>query len=68
MHAAAGEDNLWARFRQRVRADSGVTAIEYALIAALIAVIIIGSVTAVGAELKEAYEYVANCVKNLSCS
>jgi pilus assembly protein Flp/PilA len=58
---------LWARFKKRVLADAGVTSVEYALIAALIAVIIIGSVAAVGSELTITYEYVANCVKNLSC-
>lgn len=68
MRADAGRGTLWARFRQWACADTGVTAIEYALIAALIAVIIIGSLTMVGSELRAAYEYVANCVKNLSCT
>ena len=40
-------NNLFARF---VRDESGATAIEYGLIAALIAVVIIGAVTAVGTE------------------
>jgi pilus assembly protein Flp/PilA len=35
-----------------VESESGVTAIEYALIAALIAVVIIAGVTAVGTNLK----------------
>ena len=40
------------RFIQKfVRDEEGVTAIEYGLIAALIAVVIIGTVTAVGAKL-----------------
>ena len=68
MHAVASGDNPWARLKRWVHADAGVTAIEYALVAALIAVIIIGSVTMVGSELKASYEYVANCVKNLSCT
>lgn len=67
MHMDA-QGRCWTRFRQWARADAGVTAIEYALIAALIAVIIIGSVTMVGSELKATYDYVANCVKNLSCT
>jgi pilus assembly protein Flp/PilA len=37
------------------RDDRGVTAIEYGLIAALIAVVIIGAVTLVGGELKETF-------------
>lgn len=68
MHAEAGKGGVWARFRQWGRAEAGVTSIEYALVAALIAVIIIGSVTMVGSELQASYEYVANCVKNLSCT
>jgi pilus assembly protein Flp/PilA len=40
--------NLFSRF---VRDESGATAIEYGLIAALIAVVIIGAVTAIGTGL-----------------
>lgn len=40
--------NLFSRF---VRDESGATAIEYGLIAALIAVVVIGAVTAVGTNL-----------------
>jgi pilus assembly protein Flp/PilA len=40
--------NLISRF---VRDESGVTAIEYGLIAALIAVVIIGIITTVGTDL-----------------
>ncbi len=39
---------LLARF---IQADSGATAIEYGLIVALIAVVIIGAVSAVGSSL-----------------
>ncbi|WP_269930879.1 Flp family type IVb pilin [Aminobacter sp. HY435] len=41
--------NLIARF---VKDESGATAIEYGLIAALIALAIIGGATAVGSQLK----------------
>jgi pilus assembly protein Flp/PilA len=40
--------NLFSRF---VRDESGATAIEYGLIAALIAVVIIGAVTTLGGKL-----------------
>ena len=40
--------------------ESGVTAIEYGLIAALVAVIIIGAVTAVGTNLSATFSTVAN--------
>jgi pilus assembly protein Flp/PilA len=44
--------NLISRF---VRDDSGATAIEYGLIAALIAVVIITGVTAVGTSLSTTF-------------
>jgi pilus assembly protein Flp/PilA len=53
-------NNLFARF---VRDESGATAIEYGLIAALIAVVIIGAVTAVGTSLKTTFTSVSTAVK-----
>jgi len=44
--------SLLARFRKD---ESGATAIEYGLIAALIAVVIIGAVTAVGTSLSTTF-------------
>ena len=38
--------------------EDGVTAIEYGLIAALIAVVIIGSVTTVGTKLDDIFAYI----------
>ena len=43
--------------------DSGATAIEYGLIAALIAVVIIGAVGSVGTGLKTQFNNVANVTK-----
>ena len=40
--------------------DSGATAIEYGLIAALISVVIIGTVTLVGDDLSTVFETVSN--------
>jgi pilus assembly protein Flp/PilA len=48
--------NLVSRF---VANESGVTAIEYGLIAALIAVIIIGAVSAVGTSLSNTFTSVS---------
>jgi pilus assembly protein Flp/PilA len=42
------------------RDESGVTAIEYGLIAALIAVVIIVAVTAVGTDLSAVFNVVGN--------
>jgi pilus assembly protein Flp/PilA len=41
------------------REEDGVTAIEYGLIAALIAVVIITAVTAVGTDLQGIFNYIA---------
>ena len=49
------------------RSDSGVTSIEYALIAALIALVIIVGVTNAGTQLQNTYEYIAQCVDDWSC-
>lgn len=45
--------------KQFVRDEEGVTAIEYGLIAALIAVVIIGSVTLVGGNLDLVFAEIA---------
>lgn len=52
--------NLFSRF---VRDESGATAIEYGLIAALIAVVVIGAVTTVGTKLSSTFNTVAGSVK-----
>ena len=44
--------NLFARF---AKDESGATAIEYGLIAALLSVVIITVLTSIGSELKNAY-------------
>ena len=49
-----------ARF---LRDESGATAIEYGLIAALIAVVIIGAVTTVGTNLSGTFTTVAGSVR-----
>jgi pilus assembly protein Flp/PilA len=46
-----------------LRDESGATAIEYGLIAALIAVVIIGAVTAVGTSLNTTFTNVSTAVK-----
>ncbi len=42
-----------------IREDNGVTAIEYGLIAALIAVVIIAAITLVGTNLSAKFQYIA---------
>ena len=54
-------------FTNKIRAfsqdESGATAIEYGLIAALIAVVIIGAVTSLGTGVRNAFNNVANQLK-----
>jgi pilus assembly protein Flp/PilA len=52
--------NLISRF---VRDESGATAIEYGLIAALIAVVIITGVTAVGTKLSTTFTSLSTSLK-----
>lgn len=51
--------NLMNNVKRFVRDEEGVTAIEYGLIAALIAVVIIGAVTQVGVKLDAIFDYIA---------
>jgi pilus assembly protein Flp/PilA len=48
--------NIFSRF---VRDESGATAIEYGLIAALIAVVIIGALSAIGTNLNATFTSIA---------
>ena len=48
---------------QFLKNESGATAIEYGLIAALIAVVVITAVTSIGTNLKGTFNNVANGVK-----
>ncbi|TCW85483.1 Flp family type IVb pilin [Burkholderia sp. SRS-46] len=59
---SSGLRALLARVRRStfLRDDSGVTAIEYGLIAALIAVVIIGAVQIVGQDLNGVFTTVGN--------
>ena len=52
--------NFFSRF---VRDESGATAIEYGLIAALIAVVIITGVTAVGTKLSATFTSLSTTLK-----
>jgi pilus assembly protein Flp/PilA len=50
-------------FRNFIKDESGATAIEYGLIAALIAVVIIGGVTAVGTGLSTTFANLSGSLK-----
>jgi len=46
-----------------IKSQHGVTMIEYALIAALVAVVVIGAITTLGTNLSSVFTYVASKVK-----
>ena len=49
--------------------ESGATAIEYGLIAALIAVVVIGAIKALGTNLETTFDKIADCLgSSASCS
>lgn len=55
-----------SKFMQRFAKDeSGATAIEYGLIVALIAVVIIGAVTTLGSHLNNAFTKINNGLSNV---
>ena len=54
--------------RKLIRCEQGATAIEYGLIAALIAVVIIGAVTVVGTQLKSTFNDVATALGGTAAS
>lgn len=59
---------LLARIRRFRKNEDGATAIEYGLIAALIAVVIIVAVTTVGTELNDTFSVVGNKLKTAQSS
>lgn len=52
--------------RSFVADESGATAIEYGLIAALISVVIIGTLTSLGSDLKSKFSKIDTAIKNAS--
>jgi len=51
-----------------VKDEEGVTAIEYGMIAALIAVVIAGAVVTVGTNLNNVFTTIATCLSGLSAA
>lgn len=52
--------SLYSGIQRFIRDEEGVTAIEYALIAALIAVVIIAAVKLVGQDVNNTFQRIAN--------
>jgi len=55
--------SMWTSIKRFVQDEEGVTAIEYGLIAALIAVVIIGSVKIVGTQLDATFKEIGDELK-----
>jgi len=53
---------LYAGIKRFIRDEEGVTAIEYALIASLIAVVIIAAVKLVGEDVNNTFNTIANAI------
>ena len=51
-------NNIKLNITELLREETGVTSIEYALIASLIAIAIVGGVAILGDSVQEMYEYV----------
>lgn len=50
--------------KRRLQGEEGVTAIEYALIASLIAVVILGALLAVSGSVSGIFDTIAACMDN----
>lgn len=59
--------SLFKGFKGFLRNEEGVTAIEYGLIAALIALAIIAAVTLVGTNLDLLFDRIAACLTTTGC-
>ena len=57
---------IW--LKSLIEQDEGVTAIEYGLIAALIAVVIIAAITVVGTELNTTFTAISTALQNANAS
>jgi pilus assembly protein Flp/PilA len=55
-----------ARLRAITREESGQGLTEYALIIALIAVVVIGAIVALGGQIKDVFNSITNCLSNTS--
>lgn len=47
--------------------EEGATAIEYGLMVALIAVVIVAAVSTIGSELDSTFQSIADCLKDKNC-
>lgn len=56
------EDTMLTKLMTLIRDDEGATALEYGLIAALIAAVIVGAVTALGTRVQGTFQTITNAM------
>ena len=61
-----GLQTWWADLKERATEEHGATAVEYALMVALIAVVIIAAVTLIGNSASTKFSQVGSAVNNAS--
>jgi pilus assembly protein Flp/PilA len=59
-----GVQTWWADLKVRAQEERGATAVEYALMVALIAVVIIAAVTFIGTSASDKFDEVGEAVNN----
>jgi pilus assembly protein Flp/PilA len=59
-----GVQTWWADMKVRAQEERGATAVEYALMVALIAVVIIAAVTFIGTSASDKFDQVGEAVNN----
>jgi pilus assembly protein Flp/PilA len=59
-----GVSTWWGDLKLRAREEGGATAVEYALMVALIAAVIIAAVTLIGTEAESKFNDVGSAIQN----
>lgn len=55
---------MMSKFLTFIKNESGATAIEYGLIAALVAVVIVSGITSVGSATEDMYDYIDTTISD----
>ena len=54
-------------FKRFIKDESGATAIEYGLLAALLSILVVGGATLAGSAIDVIFNKVANCLEGEAC-
>ena len=57
----------WLRVRSRFEDETGAVAAEYVLLLTLIAIALVGAMSALGLAISSKYQTARDCVANLAC-